>query len=169
MFPVDNLYVLDVEGNENTLNILEYFKKNIQKYNKLMRRKIRVYRITDPMIKGSKIVDALEMKTIYTLPALEIFTPQSGILSGVDEITTFMETLFKSKLSRATVPRPPDSQAVIEQNPEEMYQNFMQSEMTGKENELDVNTTMATQISDRYRTVMEGRNTSTSHAMEVHR
>ena len=100
MLPIDNLYVLDVPGNEHTLKILSYFNDNVQKYNGLAKRKIRVYRLTKPMIKKDEIMKKFEAKGITILPSLEIFDPKPIIFSNAEEIIAFCETLFKAKLMR---------------------------------------------------------------------
>ena len=66
ILPVDNLYILDVDNNKASISVLDYFDANIQKYNQLARRKIRIFRITTDMIKEGAVLKGLEQKGIKT-------------------------------------------------------------------------------------------------------
>lgn len=161
MLPVDNLYVLDVPGNEHTLKILTYFNENIQKYNGLTKRKIRVYRLTKPMIKKDEIMKKFEEKGITILPSLEVFQPKHTIFSNAEEIIAFCETLFKAtimRMQRKKQQQQPQQAGPMLLNGDNPYADFYKDEIVGKDGDEDIGANMATQISDRYRTALQGRN-----------
>ena len=163
IFAVDNLYILDVEGNKNTLKVLEYFDANIQKYNGLTKRKLRIYRITKPMIKEGGILKALEQKNIKSLPTLEIFQPVRQTFSGAPEIIAFTETLFKATMSIRQRQQQQQRQSSsfddisLLDDTNKLYSDFYKNEIIGKENEEDVGANISTNISDRYRNALERR------------
>lgn len=163
IFPVDNLYILDVEGNQNTQSVLDYFDSNIQKYNGLTRRKLRIYRITRPMIKEGSVLKGLKQKGITILPTLEIFQPVSQIFTGVNEIIAFIETLFKATISvRQRQMSQEQGQfdaegSTLMDDTNQLYDDFYKNEIRGKENEDDVAASMSTNISDGYRGALERR------------
>jgi hypothetical protein len=160
MLPVDNLYVLDVPGNAHTLKILTYFNENIQKYNGLAKRKIRVYRLTKPMIKQDDIVKKFESKGITVLPSFEVFQPTHAILSNAEEIIAFCEILFKAILARGQKKQqqPPQQAGPMLLNGDNPYADFYKNEIVGKDSDEDMGANMATHMSDRYRTALQGRN-----------
>tara|TARA_B110000908_G_C10267723_1_gene466210 strand:+ start:3453 stop:4166 length:714 start_codon:yes stop_codon:yes gene_type:complete len=162
MLPVDNLYVLDVPGNEHTLKILSYFNDNIQKYNGLAKRKIRVYRLTKPMIKKDDIMKKFEDKGITILPSLEIFQPRPVIFSNAEEIIAFCDTLFKDLLMRIqkrqkTKQREQTAGPMMLNGGDNPYADFMKTEALSKDNEENVNADMSTHMNDRYRNALQRR------------
>jgi len=160
MFPVDNLYVLDVANNENTQKILDYFDANVQKYNGLAKRKLRVFRITETMLQADDMIKALEQKGVKLLPSLQIFQPVQEVFSGVDEIIAFVETLFRAIIMKQQSQkrvREEESNPLMDDT-NKLYTDFYKNEIIGRENEEDAGANMASQISDRYRSVMQRRN-----------
>lgn len=159
ILPVDNLYILDIKGNERTLQILDYFDNNIQKYNGLARRKLRVYRITQEMINEGSILKGLEQKGIKTLPAMEIFKPVRQIFETGPEIITFIESLFKAKMIyyQRMQQNKQQSESPLLDDTNKLYNDFYQNEIIGKENEENISANMSADISDRYRSALERR------------
>jgi hypothetical protein len=161
ILPVDNLYILDVDNNKASISVLEYFNANIQKYNQLARRKVRIFRITTDMIKAGTVLKGLEQKGIKTLPTLELFKPVHQAFSGAPEIIAFVETLFRKTIELRQY-RQRSQQPHIEGPPllddtNKLYSDFYRDEIIGKENEENIGANMSSQISDRYRTALERR------------
>ena len=91
----DNLYIIDEEGNETTLEILKYFSKNIQYINAISKRFIRPYRLTPKMLLEDTYKDKLKERGVSRLPSLVCFYPRHEVFTGVQEIIQFYDTLLE--------------------------------------------------------------------------
>ena len=164
-YVTDNLYVLDENGDENSIRILEYIGNIIPHVNSMAHRYIRPYRLTKAQLQEEPIKKVLQERGVTSLPSLVVFKPYQEVLTGVAEIEAFYNLLLnKLHEQRQSPPQTNHDDYGSEMAPMDdtdgLVNQFYQNEITGKDQERSENNDMSTQIRDRFRNVMTSRSSN---------
>ena len=152
MSATDNIYIYDSESDENTMNVLGYLLENILDINRICKRYVRIYKLSNLELKDKTIENALDKRKVKSLPSMVIFNPRSEVLVGADEIILFYQVLMYriTELKKQPPPRGIEGPALLDETQMEVN-NFYQNEIMGDVQERSVSGDMSGQMTDRYR------------------